>query len=543
MTIMTKYIKKIAFATGLTGILLFSACNDFDDLNTDPTKSSQNNPNAQLAYVQLLTWGDWMTVEDYNIYLAAFVQQMQGDWATTNYGGQYRKDFTKFGQTWQRIYGLNIKNLVDVMNNTVDIPHYQNARSVARILRVYNTIILTDMYGDVPYFDAGKGYSDQVITPAYDKQELIYKDFLKELKEAEAAFNSEGGTLTGDIVYNGNIDKWKRLANSLRLRVAMRLTKVEPELAKAEVINVMNSGSGIMISSLDDAVVTYSDLDDWTAGEFRRNSLAQLWRGRENIPSPYVCSTFWDYLIEKKDPRRLVMFRCYQAAENAPTDPFKRVDITDEMIEKNVTFKPSKPGQFYYRPWPGGYYSNLTKIWEARGTVPTLNNAFLKRNIPGVLMTYAETQFLLSEARARWDADLPGSGTAEQYFKNGITAAMELLKRYDLEVTSANVTQFLSDNPFPSVMEDRLKLVNEQLWILHFTNPAEAYSNWRRSGYPVLLSSKDYNTEPVIDSQTIPRRLNYPLTESSYNREAYNAALAAMGGTDNWNSRVWWDKE
>ena len=226
-------------------------------------------------------------------------------------------------------------------------------------------------------------------------------------------------------------------------------------------------------------------------------------------------------------------------------NPFGRIDLTDEIVNSKglSQFQPPNPGYFWYDKWPSGYWSNSTNKWQDKSCRPQLNNAFLKGNAPGLLITYAEVQLLLSEAKVRWNAQLPGTTSAEEYYKNGVTAAMKLLTEYGINaVTDAELSAFFTANPFPSAANDRLKIINEQIWVLHLNNGSEAFANWRRSGYPELKSSYEYGAV-TIESQTIPRRLNYPLTEASYNSEAYNAALEAMGGVDSWNARVWWDKQ
>lgn len=540
---MFKNINKILLA-GVLSLLLLSSCNNFDDLNTNPTKSPVIDPNNQLAYAQLLTGGDWLTMEPYNFYFSSFVQHVQGEWNVTNYGGQYRRSNPIMSQTWTRIYGLSMKNLVDVIDKTKDDPSYTNVRSIARIFRVYYSMILTDMYGDIPYFEAGRGASQDISSPVYNKQEVIYDDFLKEMKEVEAALSAAGGTVTGDIIYSGDITKWKRFANSLRLRAAMRLTKVNPEKARKEVIEILGLASGLLTIN-DDALTTYNDIFDWETTEIRRNAMSQIWRGRDPYPTQCICSTLWNYLKDTSDPRLLKIGRSYDETALASGNPFNRIDLTDEIITtKGLSqFQPPNPGYFWYDKWPSGYWSTSTQKWQDKSCRPQLNNAFLKGDAPGVLMTYAEVQLLLSEAKVRWSGDIPSSTTAKQYYENGVTAAMKLLAKYKINaISDAEISTYLTTNPYPATVNGQMKSINEQLWILHLTNGPEAFANWRRSGYPVLKSSHEYGAI-TIESQTIPRRLNYPLSEASYNKEAYNAALEAMGGVDSWNARVWWDKQ
>ncbi len=537
-----KYIYHIIIASILTGLLSFTACNDFDEMNTNPTKSPVLDANSQLSYAQLSTWGDWQITETYHFYLLSFTQLMQGEWNVTNWGGQYRRDDATMGQLWSRMYGVGIKNLVDVIDKTKDDESQKNLNAVARIMKVYYFLVLTDIYGDVPYFDAGKGLLEEVSSPVYNKQEAIYNDFLSELKLVEEALNAGGGTISGDIVYAGDINKWKRFANSMRLRIAMRLIKVDPARALAEVKEVFDTPSGLLTNS-DDALIEYMDIFDWDINEIRRNAMAQRWRGRDSYPEPFICSVFWEKMKENNDPRILRIGRAYD--ETVAGEPFSRIDLTDEIVSKQgmSKFQPCMPGYFWYDKWPSGYQSSLTGKWEDKSCRPQLNKALLKGDIPGILMTYAEIQFLISEAKVRWGAEITDATSAEDNYKNGVTAAMKLLSEFKLEtVTDAEIEQYFVDKPFPADTEGRIKAINEEMWILHLHNAPEAYANWRRTGYPNLKPSNDYGAI-TIESQSIPRRLNYPLSERSYNRKAYEAAIEAMGGRDNWNARVWWDKE
>lgn len=539
-----KTIYKIAFGILCICGLLLGACTDFEELNTDPSKSSSTDPNQQLSMIQLQTWGHWQMCQPYPFYLAAFAQYMQGDWNTTNYGGQYRKNDAEMGNTWNLMYPALIKNIVDILDKTKDNEREVNIHSVARIYKVYLFSILTDMYGDCPYFEAGKGFITSNVKPAYDKQELIYKDFLKELGEAADALTASGDKVTGDIIFQGNIDKWKRFANSLHLRYAMRIVNADPELAKAEAIKAVGQEAGLMQSAADDALIAYTDIQDWASNEFRRNGLAQLWRGREAYPTAYLCSTFWKQLDATSDPRQFVFGRCYD--ESSANNPFGRVDLTEEMQNTEAAkFQPCNPGYFWYSngTWPEGYWSKLTNKWQDKATRPQLNNIFLKGDMPGVVMTYAEAELLLAEAKARWAGDITTGADASTHYKNGVRAAIHFLEKFGAKTFDDQVIDtYLQANSLPaSGLDAQLTAINTQLWILHFNNIPEGYANWRRTDIPVLLPSPHYGAV-TIDSQTTPLRLCYPLFESSYNPEGYQSAIQAMGGKDDWNSPVWWDK-
>lgn len=524
-------------------LLLAASCTDFDELNTNPTKATTINPNMQLSYIQLETWGDWLINEVPDTYFAAFVQQLQGDWSTTTYGGKYTLYNNLSEQFWNRVYSRPLLNAVDLIHRTEGDSLYLNVRSITRIMRVYYSMLLTDMFGNVPYFDAGKGYIDGNFNPAYDSQELIYKDFLKELKESGESFSENGGTVTGDVIYNGDLAKWRRFANSLRLRTAMRLVKVEPELAKETLIDILNSEDGLMLLN-EDALVPYTiDVNDWDAEEFRRNGLSQVWRTRDTYPTTYFCSVFFNQLKDTKDPRLFVLARLYDESDS---DPFKRKDITDLVLTEKDTswFQPVLPGFFWYDSYPNGYWSTTNQAWYQKELRPQINRAFLRGNTPGVLMSYAETEYLLSEAVVRWGSELPNTLTPRQHYMKGVIASMQFLANYEKTnlISTTQISAYLAANPFPNDAESQIKMINEQLWILHINNAPEAYANWRRSGYPQLKPASEYGAV-TINSTEIPRRLQYPIFESTYNKAEYDKQIQLMDGTDNWNYRIWWDKE
>ena len=541
---MKKIIKTALFALAFSTLILLPSCNDFEEMNENPTKPTTTDPNMQLTYIQLLTFGDFEGVESNTIYLSGMIQQLQGEWNTTNYGGQYRNSNTQLEKTWNRVYQNSLKNTIDIIDKTENKSEYENVRAVARIFRVYYSMILTDLYGDIPYSEAGLGYINGIVKPKYDKQEDIYNDFLKELTEARKDLNPDGLAITGDIIYNGNIAKWKTFANSLRLRVAMRLVKVNPELAKSEVSNILKTDAGTFKSSAEDAIVKYENFFDWDVNEFRRNGVSQFWRGRGAYPEQFICSVFWDMLKNTKDPRLFLFGRSYY--DDSANDPFNRTDLTDEILKGAGIgmFQPSRPGFFWWDNWPSGYYSNTLKKWIDKATRPQVNSFFLRGDNPGILISYAESELLLSEANVRWGATLGDPVGAEQHYRNGVTAAMNILSYLDnsATVSSDKIEAFLSANPFPADSESRIKAINEQLWIIYFTNSTEGFANWRRSGYPELKPAKDYGAV-TIDSQTIPRRFTYPINEATINKDAYQQAVEDMGGKESWENRVWWDKK
>lgn len=533
---------KLIISVLIIFFFISTSCSDFNDANIDPINPTKVDPNSQLSYVQLYTFGHLGLAEGTANYPSTFVQHLMGNWSMTYYGGQYRKHDDSFGLIWNSMYGTPIKNIVDIARITDNDPNYASLNAMIRVYKVYLFSILTDVFGDIPYSDAGKGYSDRNFKPNFDKQEDIYTDFFNELDIALEKLKSSNGNVTGDMIYNGDVSKWKMFLNSLRLRLAMRIADKNNPKAHDELKKALDpSNGGIILTSDNDAIIKYLDIFDWDFNEIRRNGLSQTWRGRDAVPTPFLCSTLWEYLKNTKDPRQFIIGRAYY--ENSGNQSvFDRIDLTDEIKEQSTDlFQPIKPGYFQWDNWPSGYMSTLANGYVDKWTRPQLNKEFLRGNTPGIIITSAEINLLLSEATLRWN-DLGVAESSEQYYATGVRQAMTFLsEKYGLPlISTSNYEKYMEDNPYPTDTENRKKMINEQLWLLHLTNPIEAYNNWRRSGYPTLLPSSYYKVK-TIDSQSIPRRLCYPLFEKTYNPEGYEQAISRIDGTDNWNKGVWWD--
>ena len=347
--------------------LFFVSCSDeyMESMNTDPSKADTIDPNAQLTTAQLHTYGDLEVSETYRSYIYAFNQQLMGCWNTTNYGGRHTLDLNEMGHIWQNYYLKNIKDLTDAQARTMDDEEKVNINAAVRIYRVYLMSHLTDIYGDVPYFEAGKGFIDGKFTPRYDTQEEIYNDFFAELDAAVTAFDGTKDRITGDVIYNGDINKWKKFANSLRLRYAMRISDANPQKAQEEFEKALAADGGIIASGADDALIPYLDIAFDFGGEsysdYRRNALSQRLYGNDprNNPS-FICSTFYNQLFNTGDPRFFAIIRFYFDQIMSTTSTEGRIDITEEVLAKNMAH-PRDPGAFFYEPWPEAYESDLIK--------------------------------------------------------------------------------------------------------------------------------------------------------------------------------------
>lgn len=554
----SKYITIITMACAL----FFASCSDeyMENMNTDPSKAATIDPNAQLTTAQLQTYGDLRMMEIYRNYHYAFTQQLMGCWNTTNYGGRHTLDNNEMSRIWTSFYTQSLKNIIDAQYRTAEDAEKVNINSVLRIYRVYLMSIITDTYGDAPFSEAGLGFLEGKFNPKYDKQEDIYNAFFLELEDAINKIDPTKDKVTGDLIYAGDVTKWQQLANSLRLRFAMRISNVNPTKAQTEFENALAANGGVITDASSDALIKYMTIafsfGQEAYSDYRGNSLSQLLFGNDPANNPsYLCSTFFNQLYNSGDPRTFKISRCYYDGLMSATSPDNRVDITQEMIEKGIDFSPRDPGSYSWEPWPTGYDSDICKelavnnpsvtATMAREVEPKLANNFLKSDNPGVVMTSAEVKFLMAEATVKkWNV---GSALAEDLYKQGVRAAMDFLTdNYGCTATTdAEFDAFIQGRgTFGHTDNQKLEAINTQAWILHFTNPAECWANVRRSGYPKLKSPAEYGFGQYLTGGTeIPVRLCYPVLESSYNKKSYNEAIERMGGTDNWHSLLWWDTE
>ncbi|MDV3118137.1 SusD/RagB family nutrient-binding outer membrane lipoprotein [Bacteroides ovatus] len=554
----SKYITIITMACAL----FFASCSDeyMENMNTDPSKAATIDPNAQLTTAQLQTYGDLSMMEIYRNYHYAFTQQLMGCWNTTNYGGRHTLDNNEMSRIWTSFYTQSLKNIIDAQYRTAEDAEKVNINSVLRIYRVYLMSIITDTYGDAPFSEAGLGFLEGKFNPKYDKQEDIYNAFFLELEDAVNKIDPTKDKVTGDLIYAGDVTKWQQLANSLRLRFAMRISNVNPTKAQTEFENALAANGGVITDASSDALIKYMTIafsfGQEAYSDYRGNSLSQLLFGNDPANNPsYLCSTFFNQLYNSGDPRTFKISRCYYDGLMSATSPDNRVDITQEMIEKGIDFSPRDPGAYSWEPWPTGYDSDIcaelavnnpsVTATMAREVEPKLANNFLKSDNPGVVMTSAEVKFLMAEATVKkWNV---GSVSAEDLYKQGVRAAIDFLTdNYGCTATTdAEFDAFIQDKgAFGHTDNQKLEAINTQAWILHFTNPAECWANVRRSGYPKLKSPAEYGFGQYLTGGTeIPVRLCYPVLESSYNKKSYNEAIERMGGTDNWHSLLWWDTE
>jgi hypothetical protein len=420
---------------------------------------------------------------------------------------------------WAVYYQNVIKYTHDAIARTKDDPARSNLYNMARIWQSYAFMILTDEYGDIPYTEGGAGLTDQIFFPKYDQQQDIYPKIIQELTEASAAL-SESGTIEGsDILYAGNISQWKKFGYSLLLRAGMRLSKVDATTAQATVQAAFNGG--VIMENTDNAMMQHDA--NYTS------PIGNMLNGTE-AANFYLVEAFVDTLKYNNDPRLSSIAVRYigatsglaQTPDVATTDPANQIGMPMGYDNGTIVAKAAADGlaSFYD-------YSQLDRSRMAKNTAPIF------------FVTAAQTQLLLAEASFRgWIS----SGSAAQYFADGIKAHMDQLAYYDplSAVLPSDRDTYVADHPLEAGRE--LEQINTQYWIASFLNGPEAFANFRRSGYPNLAPNPyGQPNNPDVPNGTFIRRLTYPTSELSVNSANVNEAIAAQG-PDKLSTRVWWDK-
>lgn len=567
-----KYIGKgslmMAFAFMTTGAAMTSCSDDtLSNINTDKTKVSNLDPNAQLTTALLQTYGDFSLMDTYRNYITGFTQHFAGGWNVTNYAGSNFAEDDISRRIWDRYYEISIKNLVDAIHQSEDKP---NLNAALRIHRVYLTAVLADTYGDVPASEAGLGYISGISTPKYDTVEELYNWFFEELAACEALLGTGTDNISGDVTsMGGDVAQWKKYANALRMRYAMRISDANPQNAQDEFEKAVAAGA--ISSAADDAYIKYADspytyYDGANDYDLRTNALSEILYGQDATSPTFVSSTLFYQMQRTGDPRLYRICRHYYNIKRSQVKPDKEenIDLTDEVLayfERTQTGEePCNPGAAWYSDWmsapatselptlqkkadmDANTYDNSD--FRARAMRPHLNIDFEMPNTPGDLMSYAEVEFLLAEAKTKgWNV----SGDAESHYEAGVRASMQLLNNHYLtsnKISDDEINAFIAHNPLG---DNPKETINTQAWILHMMNPSEAWANMRRSDYPAILDRTRLgiftNGFTYTDADmTMPNRLRYPELEGQYNSANYKAAIERMGGTDNWHSKLYWDK-
>jgi len=469
-------------------LLCVSACtDDFDELNTNPNSASSGTadlfmPHGIQSAVDIQSGGSLgMDIGE------GFSQH----WARIQYTDvdQYTVSSDVYTAAWS---GLYIESLADYTRiyKLGQESGNTNYQAVAVILRSWVFSMLADVYGDIPYTDALKGLEGTLL-PKYDAQKDVYAGLIAELKTAGESIDVANTTMpiSGDILFAGNMLKWKKFANSLSLRLLSRMIdKADaPINVKSEITRILSDPAKypVLASVSDNVQLNYLDAT---------NNQNPVNINRRTRDDHRVSATLVSRLTALSDARLAVY-------ANIPQDGGTYKGVPNGLASSDANAlgltKTSKVGDYFVAP-----------------------------TAPGVIMTYAELMFLKAEFAYK---GVTTAGDAATNYADAITASFA---QYKL----AAPTAYIAANALKSGAEGFTQIM-EQKWIALYGQGLEAWTEYRRTGIPAL-------TPPTLNTNqnVIPTRLPYPGSEESLNYDNFSSALTRMGGKNDMKTKLWFAK-
>jgi hypothetical protein len=486
-------MKRIIFLI-LTLLVGTASCTkEFDAMNVDPNSPTSISPQYLLPYALETSidryWGVRTRFERLNLDGAMCWMQYLTRNIYANEGDNYEVSVGFYNNNWKAFFNDSQVNYARIIALAGPGGKFENTNyeGVALVMRTWVFLLLTDVYGPIPYTEALKGTAAEPnYTPTYDSMEKVYAGMLADLATANDKLNTAGPAISGDILYGGSILKWKKFANSLRLRLANRQAAKKPAESKAIMAEILGNATKypVFTSNADNATLLNSVVlpsnNEWN------QVMVQDGRTDWNISS-----TLADRLNALGDSR-----------------------IT-------VYANANKDGK--YLGHPNGLPDAIATTYL--GTSSVLGNYFTAAAAPSVLMTFAELNLILAEAAL--DGDITGS--AQTYLERGITASFD---QYGLKVPDGYVVRIGAATK---------EKVMEQKWIALFGQGIEAWTEYRRTGLPVL-PAKDPRAVFANDG-VLPTRLKYPNSEYSLNETKLKEGITLLGGTDTMKAKLWWSEK
>ncbi|MBK0378739.1 SusD/RagB family nutrient-binding outer membrane lipoprotein [Mucilaginibacter segetis] len=480
---MKKYLY-LLYTVFFIAILPLSSCKkDFEELAVNPNTSDKALPEALLApAITAIVKANMSRSQRITNELMQVTVNM-GD----SEGKIFRYDIrnSEADYLWNAWY-IELTNFNDIYQGGVDNGN-QTYQGIALICQAWVFSMLTDTYGDVPYFNANKA-KDGLFTPAFDKQEDIYKDLFAKLEQANTLLAAGANVSSAsDPVYGGIAAKWRKFGNSLYLRLLLRVSGKDEANSSAKIKEIVDTKATtypIMASNDDSAIL--------------------MWTGQSPYVSPFATLRAADWYTPK-----LTSF--FVNNLNEWSDP--RIGKWATLFEGD------------YAGVPSGYA--VGEMPQAKSTLPTsLQTSALLGNI----LNYAEVQFILAEAAAKgWITSKP----AQTYYQDGITADITMWG-YTVPTNYFNYDLVKWDDSYN--LDKKMEMIHLQKYYSLFFTDLESWFEYRRTGHPVLPKGAGLKNNGIM-----PARLNYPVYVQSTNGDNYRAAVASQG-PDNISTQVWWQK-
>ncbi len=493
--------------------LLSSCLKEITDLNTDPNNPQTTDPQLLFKYSVKRGMGNYLTashleytgLQHWVMYFASRGGIEPGNEYPSPAGGD----------------GFWSENYIDAMNNVQviivqanDNPDMDNLKAASLVWKTYIMHRITDLWGDAPYSEALKGNPELEFTPQYDTQKDIYIQMLGDLKDAINLFDDSKSFFSSDsdLIYGGNMDSWIRFANSLRLRLAIRISNVDVELSTS----VINDIKPLPLIESNDQIASFKYNSVFNKPLFEAGGIRYEEGSSYINPSKFLV----DLLVETSDPR--ISFLLEKTT----------LSITYPFIDEYR----GVPNLLPYNSETWDNYNLDAQLGDPLGQwgdVSRIGLWYMNNERPFPILTHSEVCFLKAEAALMglWD------GNANDHLQQGIRSHMEYMNQYpnnDNTIGDIQITNYIN-----SIGDITLEKIITQKWILFaYENVFESYADYRRTGFPQLLDFYG-NT---INNDIFPVRLRYPYSEFTFNRQNYLNAVSKQG-PDNEFTKLWWDKE
>jgi len=469
----------------LSFVMIFSCSDDeYERLNQDPNTPTTASSSA-LFTAATVSLFDQMNSSSVNENIFRLISQY---WTETTYIDEANYDINNrdingfhFTEMYRDVL-FDLQDAKSKLASEVSGGQLDNRQAMIEVLEVYTWQQLVDTFGNVPYSEALK--AKEIPLPKYDDAETIYKDLFVRINTAISKFNtSAAGFGSSDLMYHDDINKWKKFANAVKLRLAMRVADVPSLATTSKMAAEQAYASGVFTSNADNAIITYSSTVPNTNPIYEDLVIS----GRNDFVST---NTMVDYLTTLNDPR---IYQYY-----------------DENLGANT--------------FVGGPYGDNNSFPNYTHIGDKLHNPTFR----GVLLDYSEVSFLLAHAAS---IGYTVGGTTATHYTNGISASMD-----DWGVSSTDKATYLAQTSvaYATATGTWRQKIGKQFWIAMYNRGFEGWCVWRQFDYPVL-------NLPVDSGNDVPVRFTYPIVEQTVNGANYDAAAIAVGG-DDLGTKLFWDK-
>ena len=488
---------KHAGLAGIIALLMFSyACtDDFSSINTNPNEPSEAATPFLLTNAQKSLADNYWGEFELGYFGALYAQH----WSQNQYTDESRYQIREgvVNSIWEDYY-TTLNDLQQIIKQNRENPSETsgfgdpaNQIAVAKILKAWTFQTLTDTWGAIPFEEALQGAENP--SPAYSTQEEVYTGILELLTEASDSINvSADGFRSGDVFYNGDMAKWKKFANSLKMRAAMRISDVKPGQAQTAIQEALNAG--VMTSNADNALFTYN------SSVPNNNPINEAYKDRDDFA---VSEPLIDLMSSKNDPR----MSAYASTTQGGT--------TNNYIG-----------------FPYGLEGGSTGSIRNSGDWSRPSDRVREATFPAIFMLYDEVEFIRAEA-AELGFIPGGSAAAAASYQDAITASMEF---WGVDDQTA-ITNYIANNPYSYPQE-----FGEQKWTAMYLQGIQAWSEWRRLDFTGVLVPPADGKAGVSFPTDIAIRYPYPSDESNLNSENLEEAISEQGFSgDNQGQRLWWD--